>query len=764
MLNPLLLLFLPLALVPVILHLITLRRLKTVELSTYRFLMDSYVQQRRRLRLLEWLVMLLRFAFVALIVVTLARPVVQGVGFLGSGTGGRDVTLIIDTSPTMGLHSGGTTSLSRAVGAAEAVLQRLGAEDHVRIIAAGREPTLVAQGFATNAGRLHEALGQVRAGGASADLSAAIRQTAAARPRGARLVYVLSDTMRQPWSAVARQRAAAALDPGTPITVLNVGPADAVSNVGIIGDPPQALRAVRGLPVTLSATVVNTSDDPAETVLSLYLGDERVDQAPLMLAPGQRLTRPFHVTPRQAGPLRVRFAVTPDAFPDDDAFRFGLNVKDSIRVLLVSDPDGSRADRAETYVRAALEAPRHVRVGLRRSDEQIAAALSVERIAHDALDARRLEIADVVILADAPLNQERAKLLRRYVEDGGGLLILPGERAADSDAYNDHLLTGVLRLNAPRGDVDDEARARRIADRRTAHAVLAAFAGEDGAFESVRVFRHTPLAAAAVGDGDEASDEATPVASDRVPLRLSDRSPLLVDVPVGAGRVMVSSVPATPGWSTLPLKPEFVPLLIRSVAYLQRPPDVTAPAAVGTSQPATIRVTDRWPRAQVQAVTPDGRRHTVELHRSGRHRVGALLDTHAPGDYAFEVMPRHDDAPEQINLALAVNLEGGAASFVPASEADVVASLSPAAVTYLRGSPDDPLLVDQLAHRREVWRTLIWVVFAVIGLEFLISTLRPARDPAKKSVVSRRAGATGPALRAAPPSTARTRQAEEVAR
>ena len=42
--------FLPLAAIPILLHLLTLHRLKTVELSTFRFLFDSYVQQRRRLK------------------------------------------------------------------------------------------------------------------------------------------------------------------------------------------------------------------------------------------------------------------------------------------------------------------------------------------------------------------------------------------------------------------------------------------------------------------------------------------------------------------------------------------------------------------------------------------------------------------------------------------------------------------------------------------------------------------------------------------
>ena len=55
--------FLPLAAIPILLHLLTLHRLKTVELSTFRFLFDSYVQQRRRMKFLEALIAFLRTAF-----------------------------------------------------------------------------------------------------------------------------------------------------------------------------------------------------------------------------------------------------------------------------------------------------------------------------------------------------------------------------------------------------------------------------------------------------------------------------------------------------------------------------------------------------------------------------------------------------------------------------------------------------------------------------------------------------------------------------
>ena len=61
--NAWLWIFLPLAAIPIILHLLTLFRLRTVELSTYRFLFDSYVQQRRRMQFLEALLAMLRTLF-----------------------------------------------------------------------------------------------------------------------------------------------------------------------------------------------------------------------------------------------------------------------------------------------------------------------------------------------------------------------------------------------------------------------------------------------------------------------------------------------------------------------------------------------------------------------------------------------------------------------------------------------------------------------------------------------------------------------------
>src|SRR3954452_315624 len=103
--------FVPLAALPLLLHLLTLHRLKTVELSTFRFLFDSYVQQRRRLQFLEALLAVLRTLFLFFLIWMLSRPVVRNWDRLfassGGGAGGRDVFLLVDCSASMTARTAG---------------------------------------------------------------------------------------------------------------------------------------------------------------------------------------------------------------------------------------------------------------------------------------------------------------------------------------------------------------------------------------------------------------------------------------------------------------------------------------------------------------------------------------------------------------------------------------------------------------------------------------------------------------------------------
>jgi hypothetical protein len=211
--------------------------------------------------------------------------------------------------------------------------------------------------------------------------------------------------------------------------------------------------------------------------------------------------------------------------------------------------------------------------------------------------------------------------------------------------------------------------------------------------------------------------------------------------------VLVAAFPATPDWSNLPLKPEFVPLLLRAVAHVRRAAAAETIAAIQPFDPAPVRVTDRWPDAQVEAIDPAGKSTSIKLARSGRQRIGALTATDRKGYYKFVVRPKVSGAlvaaaaapgagggatPDKIELGFAVNLDASGTDFASLSEGQLRDTLAPAPLVYLRGTSEDPVLSRQLTQKREIWRTLIWLMFAVIGVEFLLATLRPARLEAER--------------------------------
>src|SRR5437879_2042640 len=142
---------LPLAAIPLLLHLLTLHRLKTIELSTYRFLFDSYVQQRRSMKFLEALLAMLRTLFVLLLVLLVCRPVVKHWSDLFKSGSGREVILMIDCSASMNARSEGLSAFDRAKSAALTVAERLHPDDRLTLLRVASRPEEVFSRYSTDA-------------------------------------------------------------------------------------------------------------------------------------------------------------------------------------------------------------------------------------------------------------------------------------------------------------------------------------------------------------------------------------------------------------------------------------------------------------------------------------------------------------------------------------------------------------------------------------------------------------------------------------
>src|ERR1043165_4949986 len=100
-LNPLFLFGLGAAAIPVLIHLLTRRKPREVRFPSLDFLAEVNQSEIRRLRLKQWLLLLLRTLAAALRAMAMARPRMRG-GVAGRAAGASTMVALVDVSGSMG--------------------------------------------------------------------------------------------------------------------------------------------------------------------------------------------------------------------------------------------------------------------------------------------------------------------------------------------------------------------------------------------------------------------------------------------------------------------------------------------------------------------------------------------------------------------------------------------------------------------------------------------------------------------------------------
>jgi hypothetical protein len=755
--------FVPLAAVPLVLHLLTLHRLKTVELSTFRFLFDSYIQQRRRMKFVEALLAMLRTLFLLLLVVVCARPVVRHWGALFGGGSGRDVVLVVDASASMNARTEGVSAIERARRACHAVVESLGPQDRVTLVRAAARPVELCTRFSARAEAMGPLIDGLTPGAAHGNLYAAFLHLF--DPRGpARknaTVYVFTDGQAAGWKELAAQGVERLVPENVHLRIVNVGSSRALENRGVVGTAPRPHRVVAGLPVVLRPLVVN--DSPTETAqIDLRVVVEEKDVARRTLAVKAGATEQHEIVylPTEPGVLRCRFEIPEDRFPDDDQFLFTLHVEPQIRVLLVNG--GPATDPYEDeclYLRTALTCrPESARfegaaVGAAGAAggssaagtgaEQAAAAgegvaalgggtaeaatqpllrsLDLREVPESGLSPQELASASVVILANCGgLNETHFGWLRQFVAEGGGLLIFPGERVnpqlyaqqffAVPGPQRERLVP--VEWEAPVGDAERYETFAQLASIDLAHPALSVFADPEARYlTTARFYRRFPIK----------------VQAQRgrcwVLAAFAPGEPALIECPYRDGLVMLAAFAANARWSNLPLRPEFVPLVLRLVHHLQHRPEFELPGVVPADGALEVRVAAHWHPATGRVIDGAGRSQDLTFQRTGRRLAAASQRLETKGYYQVEVHGGRVEEPREGRAAFAVNLAPEESAFAAATPEQIRSWLPDVRhLSIVDATAEAQQAYGSIGEGREVWRWLLALVFLVIAVEFLLAT------------------------------------------
>jgi hypothetical protein len=566
---------------PVLIHLLNRRRDQVVDWGAMQFL-DLGRRAQQRIRLTELVLMLARMTILALVSLALARPFwmpatagqtsIRNGAAVGTAAPPRDVVLVVDGSDSMERRRGGTTPHAGALRWARRFVAQLRPGDSVAILTAASridpliDPPTFDRARADAVLRALETAPALANEHGSSDLPAALAEAFRVLERTSnpgRDVIVLTDGQRSAWRPDEARRWslirdlqrrlpvpprvwALAMGAGVP----SDGPNGAVS-------PLVLTRALvtPGLPIIVTTTLTNAGPGPLSRTAELLADARPVPgsaQAIGPIAAGGRTALSFRTTLATPGThqLAVRLVGGVDALPSDDEAATTVTVTSALPVLLVDGKPGLEPYQgAADFLRAAL-AP--------AGDDTPQVKASVVTAAE--LDAASLRDRKVVVLASVDrLAPAAVAALGLFVDAGGGLLVALGDRA-DAAFYN-----RVDWMPAQLGTlVGDPLAHRPVAHPRPAtfHGpVLVPFAEGDAPplAETDCFYYHT----------------LRPAPDAVVAARFGSDDPWVIEGRHGRGHVLLLATSLDSGAGTLPVNPDFVPLMHEWVFHLAAAP-VTA--------------------------------------------------------------------------------------------------------------------------------------------------------------------------------------------
>ena len=598
------------AVIPIAAHLLKSRDLPTVALPTIVLLRRVQSQSRQRRRLVDLALLVVRVLLVAALAAGAGSPFYNVRLAFGDGQV-ASIAIVLDDSFSMHQRVDGEQAFTLARDRALEVVEALPTGAEVTLVLAGEPARVVlsrSQDLLAVTTALSDATVSARGGDLPRAVQLATRELAGARHERRHLV-VLSDLSEHNSLEEVRLPPSGA---DTDVETFGGGsaPNAAITGVEIIPD----LSREGGLKLAVEVHAFGPLDgDPA---LSLTRGGETLDREAVDLSGG-------HVTVELRVPVvgstelgELNLTGIGDSIPEDDRRTVLLRPPPALKVLLVDgDPDPMR-DRDEMgFVARALDLAPEAEV-----------PLDYRTVDADAFDSERLDRIDVVVMANVAATPSRSwERLKQYVRDGGGLWIAPGDRfrAAAYSSQLGELLPVRLRpaaSAAPPLTVQTGLESTLMPD-------------DDHGLGGATVDRRILLEETSSGS--------------RVELILSDSSPLLVVGSFGAGQVAFLGTTLDSDWSDLPIRPGFLPLVVRLITSLaNRPPPLSGPVRAASP----VRVPLPRTATEAELIDPNGQTFSIDPSRPdfeetatmGPHRLRVATQASSYEDYAdgsFVVWP-----------------------------------------------------------------------------------------------------------------------------
>ena len=619
--------------IPIVLHILNKARPKKVNWAAMELLQKTTQQQSKKIKLEDWLLMVLRCLTFLLVALAMMRLVFVNSSDLFSGAS-RELILVVDSSYSMN-HGQYESRFDLAKKKAMKIVNSLPSGSKISLVTIGDEPEVLIRHkdpSEISIERYFAAL-EAKPEGFGLEVSLSVLDELLNDSDSAnREVIFLTDAQKRSWceNSESTIEKFAELGQKASISLLPLGD-ESYENLALSDFHMTSGACRSGGFINLSAKIINHGESLATASIELFHNSNIVDVTSVSsLQPKEERLLRFGVQLESPGPNKFQLSLESDNLEDDNSAYLAIDVPDKLKVLIVEGSPG-----AGRYLELATQ--------LERSGyaEGLICTVSLASL----VSAEQIEKNDVVVLADVgDLDEENIKILDEKVRNGAGLLVYAG---VNMDAFSAEQIIGRLVT------MDWEKRV----------------SPEDGQNHQIRLSPQSDqlglelrrLEAEILDCKVNGFHQVQTATDSKILLDLDNGNPLLFMQEVDRGKLAIFTTGADREWSSLPINPAG-PILFHLLLQELSTGDRQKSLRIGES--ARVEIRSNRLGAEPKLIGPSGEVSVPvrqEVRESNKYIELLLSKTEVPG---FHELQFGDNTDFEV---LAANLDAGESDLKPAT-------------------------------------------------------------------------------------------------
>lgn len=699
-LNPLVLLGLLAASIPIIIHLLNLRKLKVIEFSTLQFLKEMQKNKMRKIKLKQLILLALRVAAIIFLVLAFSRPTIKSVSLAGFGSQVKSTVIILfDNTLSMSLADKRGDYIQQAKRIGQEILNLTQEGDEIYFLKIS-ELSPAAEVYSPISKSLAEkSINGTEISYVSNDYESsfiAASRILESTKNFSREIFLISDLQKNNLKSNPTNLSNL-IDGNSKVYFINIGENKHINySVDSMNSNDKIFELKK--PVNFSASITNhSSSNVNDLSTSIYFNKSKVAQRGIDISSEETHIAEFSGRSIRSGHVEVRIEMEDDDLLQDNVRYSSFYISEKIKVLLASDSPAE-----SIFLKLAIE---------QTIEDETSSRVEITQAASSLLNSHNFEKFNAIILYGINGVQDISKL-KLYTEGGGRLIIFPSGITNPISFSRFTAEFGFTDMQGVSGSAANKESFFKFGSIDFAHPVMQNLFQKGGAVnvESPKIFY---------------SFNYKTGIKDKSIIDLQNGYSFLSEHDYHLGKMYLFASALNSTWSDFTIKGIFVPLINRLLLYATSTENVNESFQVGKSFSINF---NRKIGKQVKLAFPDGREKILETIYKGNSTLIEIDPLDIPGNYFL-----YDN--EEILRIISVNIDPKESNIKKADESDFtefINKIAPESKTKIFDVSDN--ISESITQER--FGTELWKLFLILTLLCLAAEMIIARTSKSEMITT----------------------------